>query len=147
MKFSFEKTIFMQFNRIHPLRQEALAENKESKRCNAVFLRTSCHQQAVSKQAKTLFSKDKGTENLFLKFIYSEKATKFCKIFTLLFSYVVPVKSKGKISQNFVAFSEYMNFNKLRFFQHCRKLEEKCKQKNGDKVVLKLYLILFVGLL
>ena len=30
------------------------------------------------------------------KFIYSEKAT-FCKIFTLLLSYVVPVKSKVKI--------------------------------------------------
>ena len=45
-----------------------------------------------------------------LKFIYSEKATKFCEIFTLLLSYVVPVKSKVKISQNFVAFSEYMNF-------------------------------------
>ena len=44
-----------------------------------------------------------------LKFIKSEKATKFCKIFTLLLSYVVPVKSKVKISQNFVAFSEYMN--------------------------------------
>ena len=29
--------------------------------------------------------------------------------FTLLLSYVVPVKSKVKISQNFVAFSEYMN--------------------------------------
>ena len=27
-------------------------------------------------------------------------------------SYVVPVKSKMKISQNFEAFSEYMNFNK-----------------------------------
>ena len=26
--------------------------------------------------------------------------------------YLVPVKSKGKISQNFVAFSEYMNFVK-----------------------------------
>ena len=46
-----------------------------------------------------------------IKFIYSEKATKFYKIFTLLLSYVVPVKSKLKISQNFVAFSEYMNFN------------------------------------
>ena len=29
-----------------------------------------------------------------------------------LLSYVVPVKSKVEISQNFVAFSEYMNFNK-----------------------------------
>ena len=37
-----------------------------------------------------------------VKFIYSEKATKFCEIFTLLFSYVVPVKSK--ISKNVVAF-------------------------------------------
>ena len=47
-----------------------------------------------------------------VKFIYSEKGTKFCKISTLLLSYEVPVKSKVKISQNFVAFSEYMNFNR-----------------------------------
>ena len=47
---------------------------------------------------------------LLLKFIYSEKATKFCEISTLLLSYVVSVKSKVKISQTFVAFSEYMNF-------------------------------------
>ena len=47
---------------------------------------------------------------LLLKFIYSDKATKFCEISTLLLSYVVPVKSKVGISQNFVAFSEYMNF-------------------------------------
>ena len=45
-----------------------------------------------------------------IKFIYSEKATKFCEIFTSLLSYVVPVKSKVKILQNFVAFSEYINF-------------------------------------
>ena len=46
-----------------------------------------------------------------LKFIYSEKATKFCEISTVDLSYVVPVKSTVEISQNFVAFSEYMNFN------------------------------------
>ena len=40
------------------------------------------------------------------------KAKKLCEIFTLLLSYVVPVKSKVKISQNVVAFSEYMNFTK-----------------------------------
>ena len=40
----------------------------------------------------------------------SEKATKIFEISTLLLSYVVPVKSKVEISQNFVAFSEYMNF-------------------------------------
>ena len=42
--------------------------------------------------------------NVFLlKFIYSEKAVKFCKISTLLLSYVVPVKRLRKIlrpSQN-----------------------------------------------
>jgi hypothetical protein len=43
-----------------------------------------------------------------LKFIYSEKATKFYEIFPFP---VHTVKSKGKISQSFVAFSEYMNFN------------------------------------
>ena len=45
-----------------------------------------------------------------VKFIYSEKATKFCEIFPLLLTVCTVVKSKGKISQNFVAFSEYMNF-------------------------------------
>ena len=45
-----------------------------------------------------------------LKFIYSGKATKFYEISTLLLSYVVPVKSKVEILQNFMAFSEYMNF-------------------------------------
>ena len=50
---------------------------------------------------------------LYLKFIYSDEATKFCEIFTLLLSYVVPVKSKVKILQNFVAFSEYMNFKQF----------------------------------
>ena len=34
-------------------------------------------------------------------------------MFTLLLSYVVPVKSKVKILQNFVAFSEYMNFKQF----------------------------------
>ena len=47
-----------------------------------------------------------------VKFIYSEKAIKFCKISTLLLSYIVPVKNKVEISQNFVAFLEYMNFTK-----------------------------------
>ena len=31
--------------------------------------------------------------DFWVKFIYSEKATKFCEISTLLLSYVVPVKS------------------------------------------------------
>ena len=45
-----------------------------------------------------------------LKFIYSEKATKFCEISTLLLSVCTVDKSKVEISQNNVAFSEYTNF-------------------------------------
>ena len=45
-----------------------------------------------------------------VKFIYSEKAPKFCEIFPLLLTVCTVVKSKGKISQDFVAFSECMNF-------------------------------------
>merc|ERR1711997_1165704 len=56
-----------------------------------------------------------GQQLLTLKFIYSEKATKFCEIFTLLLTTVHTVKSKVKISQNFVAFSEYMNFKTKNF--------------------------------
>ena len=47
-----------------------------------------------------------------LKFIYPEKATNFCEISTVDLSYVVTVKSPVEISQNFVAFSEYMNFTR-----------------------------------
>ena len=46
-----------------------------------------------------------------LIFIHSEKTTKFCEIFLLLLTAVHTVKSRGKISQNFVAFSEYVNFS------------------------------------
>ena len=45
-----------------------------------------------------------------LKFVYSEKAAKYCKISTLLLSTVHTDKRKVEISQNFVAFSEYINF-------------------------------------
>ena len=38
-------------------------------------------------------------------------ATKFCEISTLLLSVCTVDKSKAEISQNFVAFSEYTNFN------------------------------------
>ena len=48
------------------------------------------------------FFKDKSSQKVILKFIYSEKATKFCEIFALLLTTVHTVKSKMKISQNFV---------------------------------------------
>ena len=48
---------------------------------------------------------------MFLKFIYSEKAAKFCKISTLLLTVCsTEVKNKVEISQNFVAFLKYLNF-------------------------------------
>ena len=50
-----------------------------------------------------------------IKFIYSENATKFCEIFPLLLKVCTVIKSKGKISQIFLAFSEYMNFNRKQF--------------------------------
>ena len=46
-----------------------------------------------------------------VKFIYSEKATNFCEISTVDLSYVVTVKYLVEISQNFVAFSEYINYD------------------------------------
>ena len=50
-----------------------------------------------------------------LKFIYSEKVTKFCEIFTLLLTVCTVVKSKVKISQNFVAFLEYVKFDSIQY--------------------------------
>ena len=52
---------------------------------------------------------------MLVKFVYSEKATKVCEIFIVLLSYVVPVKSKVKILQTFVAFSGYMSFTPKKF--------------------------------
>ena len=47
---------------------------------------------------------------IIVKFIYSEKATEFFEISTLLLTVTKKDKSKVEISQIFVAFSEYMNF-------------------------------------
>ena len=51
-------------------------------------------------------------QNAQIKFIYSEKASRFFEISTIDFSYVVTVKSMVEISQNFEAFSQNMNFDK-----------------------------------
>ena len=58
------------------------------------------------------------TQFFIVRFIYSEKATKYCEIFTSLLTGTTEDKSKVKISQNFVAFSEYMNLKifKVRIF-------------------------------
>ena len=49
--------------------------------------------------------------DILIKFIYFEKATKFCEISTVDLTITTQDKSKLEISQNFVAFSKYMNFN------------------------------------
>ena len=48
----------------------------------------------------------------FIKFIYPEKAKKCYEIFPLLLTTVHKSKVRGKILQNHVAFSEYMNFKR-----------------------------------
>ena len=45
-----------------------------------------------------------------VKFVYSEKTTKFCETSTVFLTICTVIKSKVEISQNFVTFSEYMNF-------------------------------------
>ena len=54
------------------------------------------------------------------KFIYSEKATKFYKISTLLLSLCTVDKSKVENLQHFVAFSEYTNFIKVHHIQYVK---------------------------
>ena len=60
------------------------------------------------------------SRNFQLKFIYSEKATKFCEISTVDLSYVVTVKST-------VAFSEYMNFIHIKFLIENNMIKLTCK--------------------
>ena len=55
--------------------------------------------------------------------MYSEKTTNFCKIATVDLSYVTTVKSTLEILQDFVAFSEYMNF-KVSYYRFAQRFEE-----------------------
>ena len=55
-----------------------------------------------------------------VKFIYSEKARKFCEISTVDLTVTTEDKFKVEISQNFVAFSEYMNFNEESIASDCK---------------------------
>ena len=96
-----------------------------------------------------------------LKFIYSEKATKFCVIFTLILTTVHTIKSKVKILQKFVAFSEYMNFktylpknqnskkNRQKFIKNWpkiifQKIHRKESSKYLSKILSKKFVIKFV---
>ena len=64
-----------------------------------------------------------------LKFVYSKKATKFCEISTLLLSTVHTDKIKVEISQNFVAFSEYLNF--IRAISYSKTFQNEKLKSNG----------------
>ena len=64
----------------------------------------------VSIQAPIVIPQNKSIKVPELKFVYYEKATKFCEISTLLLPTVHTDKSKVEILQTFVAFSEYINF-------------------------------------
>ena len=75
-----------------------------------------------------------------IQFIYSEKATNFCEISTVNMPYVVTVKSKMEIQQNFVAQSEYMNFIICRpGFENLRTVQLKCRFTTGVKLFLNLH--------
>ena len=72
-----------------------------------------------------------------LKFIYFEKATTFCKISALDLSCVVTVKFTAEISQNFGAFSKYMNFTYRTCSWHVKLKLEKLRpfEKTGVQQV------------
>ena len=92
-----------------------MKQNKVYANSAHIFIETDdCRKIQDFKREQNVFEFD---AQLALKFIYSEKATKFCKISTLYLTVCIVVKSKVEISQNFVAFSEYMNFNFLLIFK------------------------------
>ena len=68
-------------------------------------------QHFIAKEMRTIVFENNSHGTV--KFIYSEKATKFCQISTVDLSYVVPVKSTVEISQKYVVFSECINFTNL----------------------------------
>ena len=63
--------------------------------------------------------------SLLLKFIFSEKATKFCEISTVDLTITKEDKSEVEILQNFVAFSEYMNFITCLLYQYAHVSKKK----------------------
>ena len=74
--------------------------------CNLVRYLTFCY------KVHTNLSKENFAS---LKFIYSEKAIRFWKITTVDLTGTTNDKSSVEISQNFVAFSEYINFQGAKF--------------------------------
>ena len=82
-----------------------------------------------------------GIEGKEVKFIYSEKDTKILRNHHL--SNVVMVKSTSDILQNFVAFSEYMNFNLILLNELSAQLasywnKRRCNRKNHRMILIGL---------
>ena len=77
----------------------------------------------------------------FVKFIYSEKATKLCQIINIDLSITTQDKSTVGISQNFVAFLEYMN---CKCFLPISKMHSIAKFKDVKRGHSKINLFQFV---
>ena len=84
-----------------------------------LFFRALVSHRSTGVQSSQFLKLGKSAPTYFFKLCYkvhmniltSEKATEFCAIFNLLLTGTTQNKSKVEISQNFVAFSEYMNFS------------------------------------
>ena len=83
---------------------------------------------------------------LTLKLIFSEKATKVCQISTVDLTGTTQDKYTVEILQNFVAFSEYMNFmlisdsvGGVRNHKKLTKSPEQCVNSVGNLDYLKIY--------
>ena len=87
------------------------------------------------------FKEDAGSSipTLLTFFLYSEKATKFCKISIVYLTVTAWDKSTVEISKNFVAISEYINFNtgltSILFFNYFRTWTESWQIKSKIAIV------------
>ena len=95
--------------------------NKASREILLKLARLKTKNRLVCHNGSELFLK-----NNLVPLKFKVKATKFCEIFPLVLTVCTLVKSKGKISQNFVAFSEYMNFT-TSSYQCVNALSRKCE--------------------
>ena len=73
------------------------------------------------------------------KLPFSEKATNFCEISTVHLSYILTVKNRVEILQNFVAFTEYMNLNTT----ICRSAQRALKSRSTMVILEKSSVSLF----
>ena len=82
---------------------------------------------------------------MLIKFIYCEKATKFCKISTVDLTSITLDISMVEISQNFVAFSQYMNFTVNAYYINLNNVcPVKIRSKHSSNTLLRL-LRIFTG--